>query len=223
MADPLGPCILAVLFLFLAAIVCALNAALPSVDEDDARDRAKQGDPAAQRLARLLDRYDRGRGDFRMAFALLHVGLGGRAAELGRAGGGGSAQPARLAVLAGAADRLRRARDGARADRARQRGRACARGRDPAARRARRVHPARADAGDARRLRHRLRHPPAAAHPARRKRRARDREGDPHDDGARRGGGRDRVRQEGDDRKHLRVQQHGRLGLHGAPAGHHRH
>ena len=71
MADPLGPCILAVLFLFLAAIVCALNAALPSVDEDDARARAKQGDPAAQRLARLLDRYDRGRGDFRMAFALL--------------------------------------------------------------------------------------------------------------------------------------------------------
>ncbi len=71
MADPLGPCILAVLFLFLAAIVCALNAALPSVDEDGARARAKQGDPAAQRLARLLDRYDRGRGDFRMAFALL--------------------------------------------------------------------------------------------------------------------------------------------------------
>ena len=56
--------------MFLAAIVCALNAALPSVDEDDARARAKQGDPAAQRLARLLDRYDRGRGDFRMACLL---------------------------------------------------------------------------------------------------------------------------------------------------------
>ncbi len=71
MADPFGPCILSVLFLFLASVVCALNAAMPSIDEDDVRERAKADDPAARRLVRLLDRYDRGRGDFRMAFALL--------------------------------------------------------------------------------------------------------------------------------------------------------
>ena len=72
MADPFGPCILAAAFLLFAAIVCALNAALPSVDEDGVRERGRsEDDPAARRLARLLDRYDRGRGDFRMAFALM--------------------------------------------------------------------------------------------------------------------------------------------------------
>ena len=64
MADPFGPCILAAAFLLFAAIVCALNAALPSVDEDGVRERARsEDDPAARRPARLLVRSARGRGD----------------------------------------------------------------------------------------------------------------------------------------------------------------
>ena len=71
MADPLGPSILAALFLILAAIVYALNAALPSVDETELRKQAEQGSSQAQRTLRLLARHDEGYGEIRMTYAIL--------------------------------------------------------------------------------------------------------------------------------------------------------
>lgn len=71
MADPLGPSILAALFLILAAFVYALNAALPSVNEADLRKQAEQGSSQAQRVLRLLTRFDDGYGEIRMTYVVL--------------------------------------------------------------------------------------------------------------------------------------------------------
>jgi len=71
MADPLGPSILAVLFLIFAAFVYALNAALPAVDESDLRRQAEQGSAQADRVLRLLTRFDEGYGEIRMTYAVL--------------------------------------------------------------------------------------------------------------------------------------------------------
>lgn len=71
MADPLGPSILAVLFLFFAAFVYALNAALPAVDESELRRQTEQGSSHADRVLRLLKRYDEGYGEIRMTYVIL--------------------------------------------------------------------------------------------------------------------------------------------------------
>ncbi len=71
MADPLGPSILAALFLILAALVYALNAALPSVDESELRRQSEQDSTHARRVLRLLHRFDEGYGEIRMTYALL--------------------------------------------------------------------------------------------------------------------------------------------------------
>ena len=187
------------------------------------RARAKQGDPAAQRLARLLDRYDRGRGDFRMAFALL---MSASAAALLSWAAPAAAEALNLpvwlcslvllivyAVLAMALALIVPGSAGAHAPEGAIRllaapGECILRALTP-------VMLAAYGIGYAI-----LR--PLHIRPGGNAERVTEKEirmmmelGEEE--------GRDRVRQEGDDRKHLRVQQHGRLGLHGAPAGHHRH
>ena len=70
MADPLGPSILSALFLLFSAFVCALNDALPSMDASELNKKAEQ-DASAQRMLRLLNRYDNGFGEIRMTYAAL--------------------------------------------------------------------------------------------------------------------------------------------------------
>ena len=71
MADPLGPSILAALFLIFAAFVYALAAALPSADESELRKQAEQGSAHAQRMLRLLKRFDEGYGEIHLTYAAL--------------------------------------------------------------------------------------------------------------------------------------------------------
>ena len=71
MADPLGPSILAALFLILSAFVYALNAALPGANEAELRKQADHDSAQTQRILRLLERFDKGYGEIRMTYSLL--------------------------------------------------------------------------------------------------------------------------------------------------------
>lgn len=71
MVDPLGPSILAVVFLIFSGFVYALNAALPGVDETELRRQAEQGSSQASRALRLLERFDDGYGEIRLTYAFL--------------------------------------------------------------------------------------------------------------------------------------------------------
>ncbi|MBQ8973582.1 MAG: HlyC/CorC family transporter [Clostridia bacterium] len=71
--DPLGPSILAALFLCISGFVYSLNAALPSVAEGDLDKQAEGGSTHAKRVRRLLDRFDHGYGEIRMTYVLLLI------------------------------------------------------------------------------------------------------------------------------------------------------
>ncbi len=71
MVDPLGPSILAAVFLIFSIFVYAINAALPSADESELRKKAEQGDSQSGRILRLLSRFDEGYGEIRMTYAVL--------------------------------------------------------------------------------------------------------------------------------------------------------
>ena len=58
MDDPLGPIILIVLFFLLAAIIRAVAAALPFIDENEVRRQAEAGSPQARRTLNLIRRAD---------------------------------------------------------------------------------------------------------------------------------------------------------------------
>ena len=71
MVDPLGPGILAVVFLIFSGFVFALNTALPGIDEAELRRQAEQGSSQASRALRMLKRFDNGYGEIRLTYVLL--------------------------------------------------------------------------------------------------------------------------------------------------------
>ncbi len=71
MADPLGPCILSIIFLILSSLVYALISALPWVDESSLRHENGQASARDARVLRMLDRFDNGYGEIRMTYAVL--------------------------------------------------------------------------------------------------------------------------------------------------------
>ena len=69
--DPAGPALLALICCAAAALIAAMNAALPYVDENELDQEEERNPVRTRHIRKLLRRFDKGYGEIQMSWALL--------------------------------------------------------------------------------------------------------------------------------------------------------